>query len=135
MKKTLHFTLAAALALYGCAGSPPNPVLRYQPGDEKRSCTSLKAEIASNEAEIIRLVDKQSGKTGMNVAMGVAGVFLVVPWFFMDIKGKESGEIGALHHRNRNLRQFAASKECEVPPPKVKFERKQEKDGEENSGR
>ena len=135
MKKTLHFTLAFALVLYGCAGSAPNPVVRYQPGDEKRSCTSLKAEIASNEAEIIRLVSDRSSKTGMNVAMGVAGAFLLVPWFFMDVKGKESGEINALRHRNRNLRQFAASKECQVPPSKVKFEKKQEKVDAEKSDR
>ena len=100
---------AMVLVLSGCAGSAPNAVLSYQPGDEKRSCTSLKAEI------------------GQNVALGITGIFLIVPWFFMDVKGKEAVELSALRHRNRNLRQFAANKEeCTVPKSKVKFEEKEE---------
>ena len=103
MKQALHLTVAFALALYGCAGSAPNPVLSYQPGDEKRSCQGLRAEIASNEAETIRLASEKGEKLGYNVALGVAGAFLLVPWFFMDVKGKETGELNALRHRNRTL--------------------------------
>ena len=122
MRQALHLTVAFALALYGCAGSVPNPVLSYQPGDENRSCQGLRAEIASNEAETIRLASEKGAKLGYNVALGVAGAFLLVPWFFMDVKGKETGELNALRHRNRILRQFAAAKDCYVPESKVKFE-------------
>ena len=121
--------VVTALALAGCAGSAPNAVLSYQPGDEKRSCTSLKAEIASNEAQMINLASEKDATIGKNVALGVAGVFLIVPWFFMDVKGKEAGELAALRHRNRNLRQFAANKEeCTVPESKVKFEEKEDEE-------
>ena len=110
------------MALYGCAGSAPNPVLSYQPGDEKRSCQGLRAEIAANEAEAIRLTSERRQKFRQNVALGVAGAFLIVPYFFIDVKGKESAEFNALLHRNRTLRQFAAAKDCYVPESKVKFE-------------
>ena len=133
MKKPLHFLVAIALALYGCAGSAPNPVLSYQPGDEKRSCTGLKAEIASNEAEIVRLVSERQSKLGSNVALGVAGAFLLVPWFFMDVKGKEGAELNALRHRNRMLRQFAAGKDCHVPESRVKFEEKEKSKTDKSS--
>ena len=118
---------AMVLVLSGCAGSAPNAVLSYQPGDEKRSCTSLKAEIASNEAQMIHLASEKDSTIGKNVAVGITGIFLIVPWFFMDVKGKEAVELSALRHRNRNLRQFAANKEeCTVPKSKVKFEEKEE---------
>ena len=123
IQKALRLFLAICLALYGCAGSSPNPVTHYTPGDEKRSCTSLKGEIASNEAQLIRLASEKDSTLGKNVILGVTGVLLIVPWFFMDVKGKEAGEIEALHHRNRTLRQFASDKgDCQVPEPKVKFE-------------
>ena len=132
MTKILCLMIAVSLVLSGCIGSEPNPVLRYQVGDEKRSCQSLNAEIASNEAEIIRLVSAKQGTTGYNVAMGVAGIFLIVPWFFMNVKGKETAEINAFRHRNRTLRQFAGGLEnCRVPKPKFKFdEKKPEKEDE-----
>ncbi len=123
MSRLLCLVMTVALVLYGCVGSAPNPVLRYQVGDEKRSCQSLNAEIASNEVEIIQLVSAKGSTTNYNVAMGVAGIFLLVPWFFMDLKGTETVEINALRHRNRTLRQFAGGLEnCRVPKPKVKFD-------------
>jgi hypothetical protein len=97
------------------------------PGDEKRTCTSLKAEIASNEAEMIRLVSEKKSTVTKNVLLGAAGVFLIFPWFLMDLKGKSAGELGALRHRNRTLRKFAADKkDCKAPESKVKFEDKLE---------
>lgn len=128
MKQALHLTVAFALALYGCAGSAPNPVLSYQPGDEKRSCQGLRAEIAVNEAETIRLASERGEKLGRNVVLGVAGALILVPWFFIDVKGKETGELNALRHRSRILRQFAAAKDCSVPESKVKFEKKSQKE-------
>ncbi len=125
IRKSLRISLAVFLAPNSCLGSAPNPVLRYTPGDEKRSCTSLKAEIASNEVELIQLASDKTSTVTTNVVLGVTGFLLIVPWFFMDLKGKEAGEIDALRHRNRNLRQFAAGKEeCHVPESKVKFEGK-----------
>jgi hypothetical protein len=126
-KKRLRVLIAGALVLTGCWGTAPTPILSYQPGDEKRSCTSLKAEIASNEVEMIRLASEKDSTTGKNVALGVTGALLIVPLFFMDFKGKEAREIAALRHRNRNLRQFAVDKkDCTVPESKVKFEDKEE---------
>ena len=128
IQKALRASLAVCLALYGCLGSAPNPVVHYTPGDEKRSCTSLKAEIASNEVQLIRLAREKDSTVTKNVVLGVTGVLLIFPWFFMDLKGKEAGEIEALRHRNRTLRQFAADNgDCAVPESKVKFEEKPEK--------
>ena len=107
--------------LVGCGGRNPNPVVRYQPGDEKRSCEGLKAEIAHNEAEIIKLLPYEDA-TGKNVALGVTGFFLVVPLFFMDFKDAEEMEIKAYRDRNLWLREVAANEDCNVPPSNIQFQ-------------
>ncbi len=105
----------ALLFQTGCGGRTANPVSEYQVGDENRSCEGLRVEIANNEQEMARLLPDESA-TGKNVALGVAGAFLIVPWFFMDFKEGEATEIQALRRRNNRLRVFAGEKNCDIPP-------------------
>ena len=58
---------------------------------------------------------ERTEKTLQNLGLGAAGVFLVVPWFFMDIKGKEAVETEALERRNAALRRIAFEKGCNAP--------------------
>ena len=119
-------TGAVLIALLGgCGGKAPNPVVSYQPGDERRSCEGLKSEIATNEAEIATLVPYEDA-TGKNIALGVTGIFLIVPLFFMDFKEGEAIEVQALRRRNQWLREVAANKDCELPTPTVVFEEEPE---------
>lgn len=113
--------VASSLLLAACGGSSPNPVVQYQPGDEGRTCEGLRHEIAANEAEIIRRLPGEDA-TGKNVALGIAGAFFLVPLFFMDFKDAERIEIDSYRRRNLWLREVAASKDCSLPEPKVKFE-------------
>ena len=117
--------LLSLLVLVSCGGRNPNPVLRYQPGDENRTCEGLKAEIAHNEAEIIRLLPYEDA-TGKNVALGVGGVLFIVPFFFMDFKDAEELEIKAYRDRNLWLGEVASGKDCVLPPSRIQFEEKPE---------
>lgn len=122
MKKFNSLLITVALiTLTACGGRNPNPVPRYQMGDEKRSCEGLKIEIAQNEQEIIKLLPREDA-TGKNVALGAAGVLFIVPFFFMDFKDAEELEVKALRDRNRWLTEVASGKDCSLPEPKVKFE-------------
>jgi hypothetical protein len=56
----------------------------------------------------------QKDKTGKNVALGVAGWFLLVPWFFMDFKNAEATEYEAYRQRYNHLASVAISKKCKV---------------------
>jgi len=114
--KITAIIMCGVLALAGCGGKAPNPVSQYQPGDEQRTCVGLKSEIAANEAEIAKLAPGEDA-TGKNVALGVAGAFVIVPWFFMDFKDGEAVEIQALKRRNQWLREIAYEKDCGLPPP------------------
>lgn len=125
MRASLAITtlVSTSLLLAACGGSSPNPISQYQPGDETRSCEGLRHEISTNENEIVKRLPGEDA-TGKNVALGVAGAFLLVPLFFMDFKDAERIEIDSYRRRNLWLREVAAKKECDVPPPKVKFEEK-----------
>ncbi|HYL89771.1 MAG TPA: hypothetical protein VEU32_13515 [Burkholderiales bacterium] len=54
----------------------------------------------------------EADKTGQNVALGVAGVFLIVPWFFMDLSKADQVELEALRRRYNTLVIMASEKQC-----------------------
>lgn len=101
------------LAVTGCAGHDPNPVMVSQYGDDAKSCKSLEVEMADAQSEMQRLVG-QTSKTGQNIALGVAGWFLLVPWFFMDFKDGEKVEYDAWRQRYMHLTVLADEKHCGV---------------------
>jgi hypothetical protein len=110
MKKVIS-ALLLVLFVSGCAGRTANPVMTRQYGDETRSCASITAELGTIEGEIQRLIPK-TNKTGKNVALGVAGWFFIVPWFFMDLSQAEQEEINAYRMRYNHLVAIAADKGC-----------------------
>ncbi len=124
MKKRICASVAFMFFVSGCAGSGPNPVARFTPADEKRACASLQAELKANRKEIAKKTAERRSKTHKNLTLGAAGVFLVVPWFFMDLKGKEAAETEALERRNAALRRVAFDKGCNEPLPVVTQQRK-----------
>ena len=133
MKRTSVVALILCLVIFGCAGRTPNPVQTYQYGDEKRSCNGLKAEISNIESDIQRKLP-DSDKSGSNVALGIAGAFLLVPWFFMDFSKADQVEIEALRRRYNSLVIISAEKSCgfdykEIP----EFQKPQDKPAEVKS--
>ncbi len=114
MKQTLYklvVVFVVASIIFGCAGREAHPVQVYQHGDTDKSCVALEKEIEYTKTEIRRLVP-ETEKTGKNVALGVAGAFLLVPWFFMDLSKAEQVEINALIQRHNQLAVIATDKEC-----------------------
>lgn len=109
------FVLALALTvtLAGCAGRAANPVLTQQYGDASKSCAALEQDMAFVQSEIQRFVP-QTDKTGKNVALGVTGAFLLVPWFFMDFSHAEQMEVDALRQRYNRLAILASEKGCDT---------------------
>lgn len=121
--KKVVSALCATAILAGCGGQVPNPVSVYQPGDEKRSCDGLKYEVSQNEVEIAKMLPDEDA-SGKNAVLGVTGLFIIVPWFFMDFKDGERIDIEALRRRNMWLREVAAKNDCTLPPAAVVFEKK-----------
>jgi hypothetical protein len=83
----------------------------YQHGDDARSCDELKRELELIEDEILIKLP-QTDKADKNTQLGVAGVFLLVPFFFMDISKSEQVEVNALTKRYNRLVGMAEVKAC-----------------------
>ena len=114
MKKTVSVVLCASM-LAACGGRTPQPVMAVQYGDQQKNCQALEYEIRQIEGEIQRLLP-QTDKTAKNVALGVAGWFLVVPLFFMDFKNAEAVEYEAYRQRYNHLMSLAMSRNCGTEP-------------------
>ena len=112
MKRVVCVLLIVAITMVGCAGTAPNPIATYLPGDEKKSCSSLKAEVANIDKQILQKQSKKKSKDSGNVLWFISGFFLIVPWFFMDVKGSEEVEVEALQARKDALIVIAADKDC-----------------------
>ncbi len=110
-KKIFLIALVTSLAGLGCAGRAAYPVSTSQYGDSQKSCEALGKETTFVESEANRLIP-ETKKTGKNTALGVAGVFLVVPWFFMDFTEAEQIEVNALRQRYNHLVILAEEKKC-----------------------
>lgn len=98
----------------GCAGSQPNPVDRYMPGDEKRSCQSLYGEIKHIDNEILQRNSKIKSRDTWNVVFFVTGFLVIVPWFLIDCKNSQETEIAAYQDRKAGLKSMFAEKNCSV---------------------
>ena len=110
----LYLTLAqfALLPLAGCGGRTANPVASVQPGDAGLSCVALRTEMSTVESQVAALIP-ESKKTGKNVGLGVAGLFLIVPFFFMDSGAAEKAEIQAFRARYGELQKTYSQKGCD----------------------
>lgn len=112
MRKLISLVLVVAVFFAGCAGREANPVPAYMPGDENRSCTALKAEVAQLQVDMQRLLPK-TDKGLTNALWATAGVFFIVPFFFMDLKDAEKIEFDAMRQRHNRLLVYAAEKGCD----------------------
>jgi len=112
MKAKLFIFMIIVLLIGGCAGSDPNLIAIYQPGDKEKSCSVLKAEIANIDKQIILRQSQKNQKNTKNVICGVTGFLVIIPWFFMDLKESEKAEINALQQRKDALFLIAAEKDC-----------------------
>ena len=105
-------TLAFAVFFAGCAGRQANPIPSYLPGDENRSCRALQAETAQLQADMQRILP-ETNKFAYNAVCAAGGVFLIFPFFFMDLKDAEKVEWEAMRVRYNRLLVYAAEKECD----------------------
>ena len=121
MKKKLIGLLSSLILLSACAGRTPNPVPQHQPGDESLTCKALKLELMNKQTKITNLIPQQD-KMAKNIALGVAGAFVIVPWFFMDFSDAERVEIQSYQLRDNWLRTLYTKKKCGALPPSIKFQ-------------
>ena len=116
MRKLLCTLLAILIPMVGCAGHDADLIQIQQFGDEQKTCKVLQTELHFINNEISRLLPK-SDKTGKNIGLGIAGAFLIIPWFFMDLKEGEKKEIEAYRQRYNHLLMITQQRDCKLPSP------------------
>lgn len=113
MRKKMCLLLSVLIFSIGCAGREANPLATYLPGDERRSCMALKAEVAQLQADMARMLPK-TDKGLTNALWAGVGVFtLGVGFIFMDFKDAERIEFDAMRQRHNRLLIYAAEKGCD----------------------
>jgi hypothetical protein len=116
MKKIVALLLIASISLMGCASKTPNPIPIAQVGDETKSCDAIANEMQQmNDTKLMAEGDGDS-QVGKNVALGITGIFLIVPWFFMDLGNAATVEQKAAQARYQRLQQMAIDKKCPKTP-------------------
>lgn len=105
--------LLSVLFLTGCAGRNAYPVMVYQHADDIRSCDALEREIELIREDIFILMP-QTDKADKNTQLGVAGIFLLIPFFFMDLSKAEQIEVNALIKRHNHLVNIGERKSCNM---------------------
>jgi hypothetical protein len=129
--KLIGGLIMAGVMLQGCAGRQANTISMYMPGDRDRSCESLHMEMSNINNSMNRKLNEKNKTLGKNVVMGVAGAWLLVPWFFMDFSGTEKAEHEAFKNRYDYLGVLLAEGDCGPYQSRSKTESGNEEIGDE----
>ena len=116
MKKLIAILLSISIVVSGCASTPANPVPVAQVGDDTKTCDAIVNEMQQMVSAQDKAAADRNSQVGTNVALGVVGVFLIVPWFFMDLGASATVEQKAAAARFQRLQQMATDKKCTGVP-------------------
>jgi hypothetical protein len=113
MKEILSLVLCFVVFFGGCMGRDPHPIQIDQPGDENLSCDTLKTQVVWLQEEMARLLPK-TDKFASNALFAGTGVFLIFPYFLMDLKDAEKKEFEAMRQRHNHLLEIIKVKNCDT---------------------
>jgi|TARA_B110000240_G_C13445222_1_gene430006 hypothetical protein len=102
---------SSTILLTSCTGRDPRPIQTSQVGDKEKSCSTLETEMENIDKDILERFPNAS-KSGSNTGLGIAGVFLIVPWFFMDFSKADEIEVSALIDRHNHLLLTSQENSC-----------------------
>jgi len=98
--------------LSSCRNTTPMPVQISQLGDLQLSCSAILAEIEDMSNKVKEKDNDQTKQIATNSALGVAGIFFVIPWSFMDTSDANSIEVKAAKERYKKLQRMYIDKKC-----------------------
>ncbi len=129
-KSVIASVLALSVLNAGCVSSTANPIPLAQVGDDTKSCDAIINEMQQMINARLKAEGDRNAQVGGNVALGVLGAFLIVPWFFMDTSNAHTVEERAAQARFERLQQMAIDRKCSAIPT---YQPPPPQDGSENA--
>jgi len=112
LKKIVVLILIASFCISCTIHRTPYTINAFQPDDRQRDCESLKNEVSYYYKKIDNKIKEVNARTGKNIAFGISGAILILPWFFMDTSKAETTELESYKMRIEHLQLVALDKEC-----------------------
>lgn len=112
MIQKILISSVSMVLLAGCVHTTPLPVQVSQPGDTIMSCQSIVSEMESMKNTVREKDSDLNGQIAKNSLLGVAGAFIIVPWFFIDTSDSNTVEGQAAKARFHKLQELYADKNC-----------------------
>ena len=103
-----------------CAGRAAHPVQVAQPGDNKKTCKSLRKETSQIRRNVQRMMPAIKKADKKRTLLVMSGGFLIVPWFFLDLTDADKIETNAQRARYNYLADIAGKRNCRFKVPKLK---------------
>ncbi|HFC8542753.1 hypothetical protein [Neisseria weaveri] len=111
LKKAISGLLIATI-LSACTHRTANPIPISQADDASKSCSAILSEMQEMKNASLTAEGDRNAQVGKNVVLGVTGIFLLVPWFFMDTGNAATVEQRAAEARYRRLLDMANERKC-----------------------
>ena len=114
MWKNTICAIMCATILVACVGRAPQLIPSVQPNDKRLACNQIEAEIIQRQNSLLDLETEKANRQKRNIGMGIAGFFLIIPWFFMDLGTAPETEATAINKRLNTLKRYANTKDCDI---------------------
>ena len=121
LKPVLVLLVGVLFIAQGCMGGrSAQPITVAQSGDAKKTCKALRKETNQILRRIHKMVPYIKKKDKKKVLKMVTGAFIIIPWFFVDMKDAEKVEANALRERYNHLSTLVGRHDCRFKAPKLK---------------
>lgn len=115
-RKALIYLMAFSIFMVGCGGRIAHPIMTAQINDYDMDCDLIIHEMGSLEIQYTKKTKEHNVKEAIDVVLLITGIFVFVPWFFIDLKDAEKVEYEAIQNRILHLAALAKKKKCENVP-------------------
>ena len=110
MKRLMCLYLSGLVLAAGCMGRQARPIAVIQDKDKAMTSEALKTEIADLQTRRAESLKAAHNVDVQNVVCIIGGALVIVPFFFMDLKGADRTEAAFYQQRIEHLNQLAAEK-------------------------
>lgn len=104
--------ITLTLVISGCVGRHAQPITANYATDSRLPCTGIVDEIAQHQRALVTLQTERSRINRRNINVGIAGTFLLIPLFWLNVTDAPEVEQYAIGGRMNVLHDLKQKKNC-----------------------